>query len=372
MPMTQKSNAVLFGDLSREYSALKNEIDTAVGRVLARGRFILGQELEAFEKAFSGYLGAAHCAGTASGTEAIAIALMSCGVKPGDEVLTVSYTAPPTAMAISMIGAVPRFVDIEENSCLMDVSKIERALTKKTKAIVPVHLYGQCVDMGALMPLARSAGCRVVEDCAHAHGAVHKGKKAGVLGDTGAFSFYPTKNLGCYGDGGAVVTNDAGLAEKVRLLRNYGQRERGRYALKGLNSRLDEVQAAILSVKLPHLDAWNRRRSEIAQRYHEGLSGLPLKLPRQTQNDPSVYHLYVAYTAERDRIIRHLKERSIEAQDHYAFPVHSLEAYRDLAPQELPITVRKAAEALSLPMYPFLSNDEADRVADAVRDYFNR
>ncbi len=370
MPSIQNSSAVRFGDLSREYSALKSEIDSVVGNVLTSGSFILGQELVHFEKAFSAYLGIPHCVGVASGTEAIAIALLACGVKPGDEVITVSYTAPPTAMAISMIGAVPKFVDIEERSCLMDISKFEQAVTPKTKAVVPVHMYGQCVDMDPLLKIARAHGCRVVEDCAHAHGATYNGKKAGTLGDAAAFSFYPTKNLGAYGDGGAVTTNDAAIYEKVRLLRNYGLQKRGHYTLKGWNSRLDEIQAAILSVKLKHLDQWNLRRRAIAARYQNGLSGLNLKLPQEIPGRFSVYHLYVAHTARRDQAINYLKERGVEAMDHYAFASHTLEAFKNLSSPSLPVTEQKAAQSLSLPIYPYLQDSEVDRVIEAVRDFF--
>ena len=254
---------VKFGELQREYIDLRLELDVAVQRVLASGWFILGSELDKFEGALAAYIGVGHCVGCASGTEAIALALMAVDVGSNHEVITVAHTAVPTISAISMAGARPVFVDIRPDTCLMDVSQVETAITPSTRAILPVHLYGQCVDMDSLLAVAARHGIPVIEDCAQASGATYCGRKSGSMGEMAAFSFYPSKNLGCYGDGGAVLTNDLMLAEKVKMLRNYGQRRRYHHEVIGINSRLDELQAAILSAKLPHLDEWNQRRRQI-------------------------------------------------------------------------------------------------------------
>jgi dTDP-4-amino-4,6-dideoxygalactose transaminase len=363
---------VKFGELAREYGEIKEEIDAAVAGVLQSGWFVLGPQMQAFETAFAQYLGASHCAGCASGTEAIALAAMACDIGPGDEVITVAHTAVPTATAITMAGARPVFVDICPDTCLMDVEQVERAITPRTRAILPVHLYGQCVDLDPLLAIAERHHIPVIEDCAQAHGALYKGRHAGTVGRLAAYSFYPSKNLGCYGDGGAIVTDDPALAAKLVMLRNYGQSERYHHVTKGINSRLDELQAAILSAKLPHLEAWNRRRREIAARYAEGLAGLPIQLPVEALTNRHVYHLYVIQVAERDRLQRWLAEQGVQALIHYPIPVHLQPAYAELGYRRgaLPVTEQVAASILSLPIYPQLRDDEIDAVVAAIRGFY--
>ena len=341
---------VKFGDLQREYAEILPELDGAVQRVLRSGWFILGQELAGFEQAFAAYLGVQHCVGCASGTEAISLALMAADVGPGDEVITVAHTAVPTISAISMTGAQPVFVDIRPDTCLMDVGLVEAAITPRTRAILPVHLYGQCADINPLLALAARHASPVIEDCAQAHGATHRGRKAGSMGQMAAFSFYPSKNLGCYGDGGAVTTGDQALAEKLTMLRNYGQRRRYYHEIIGINSRLDEIQAAILAAKLPHLDAWNRRRRQIAGLYTAGLAGLPALLPVEAPGGEHVYHLYVIQVTERDRLQLFLAERGIQTLIHYPIPAHLQPAYAGLGYKagSLPVTERVAGAIKTL------------------------
>ena len=363
---------IKFGDLQREYQEIKGELDAAALRVLGSGWFILGKELDGFEQAFAAYLGVSHVIGCASGTEAIALALMACDVGPGDEVITVAHTAVPTISAISMTGARPVFVDIEPDGCLMDVSLMESAITPRTAAILPVHLYGQCVDMYRLSALASRHGIPVVEDCAQAGGATYRGRKAGSLGQVAAFSFYPSKNLGCYGDGGAVATDDPTLADKLKMLRNYGQRQRYHHEIIGINSRLDEIQAAILVAKLPHLDAWNRRRRDIAASYTAALAGLPVRAPVESPENEHVYHLYVIQAAERDRLQASLAERGIQTLIHYPVPAHLQPAYASLGytASGLPVTERAADAILSLPIYPQLTDAEVAAVVAAIREFY--
>ena len=363
---------VKFGDLQREYIELQPEVDAAVQRVLRSGWFILGQEFDEFERAFAAYLGVGHCIGCASGTEAIALALMAADVGPGDEVITVAHTAVPTISAISMTGARPVFVDIRSDTCLMDVSLVEAAIKPRTRAILPVHLYGQCVDMDPLLALGERHAIPVIEDCAQAGGATHRGRKAGSMGQMAAFSFYPSKNLGCYGDGGAVVTFHPALAEKLKMLRNYGQRQRYHHEIIGINGRLDELQAAILAAKLPHLDASNRRRRQIAALYTAGLANLPVRVPTETPDGEHVYHLYVIQVAERDRLQGFLAERGIQTLIHYPVPAHLQPAYAGLGctAGSLPVTERVANAILSLPMYPQLTDAEVSAIMAAIRRFY--
>lgn len=363
---------VRFGDLQREYSELQPELDAAVQRVLHSGWFILGQELEVFERTFAAYLGVEHCVGCASGTEAIALALMAVGVGPGDEVITVAHTAVPTISAISMVGAQPVFVDIQPETCLMDVDLVDMAITPRTAAILPVHLYGQCVDMDPLLALASRHGIAVIEDCAQAHGARYKGRQAGSMGLMAAFSFYPSKNLGCYGDGGAVTTDDPVLAEKLRMLRNYGQRQRYHHEIVGINCRLDEIQAAILAAKLPHLDSWNQRRRQIAAQYSKGLAALPLGVPVEAQRNQHVYHLYALQVAERERLQAFLAERGIQTLIHYPVPAHRQPAYAHLgyAAGSLPVSERVAGAVLSLPLFPQLSDREVGAIVATIQEFY--
>lgn len=364
--------SVKFGDLLREYQTLRSEIDVAIAEVLSRGWFVLGPAVEAFEGEFASYLGSEYCVGVASGTEALALALMACGVGRDDEVITVAHTAVPTVSAISLVGARPIFVDISPETCLMEVGCVEAVITPRTRAIVPVHLYGQCVDMAALLEVAARHAIPIIEDAAQAHGAMDRGRNAGTIGLMGCFSFYPSKNLGGYGDGGAVVTSDAMLSEKLRMLRNYGQWRRYHHKIKGINSRLDELQAAILRAKLRYLDEWNRRRRRIAQMYDHGLNGLPIVTPTEAEGRRHVYHLYVIQSAKRDALQRFLDEQGVQTLVHYPVPVHRQEAYVELgyAKGSLPVTERVADAVLSLPIYPQLRDDEIRAVIDAVRRFF--
>ena len=357
-----------------QYLTIKDELDVAVQRVLDTSFFVLGTELTAFEAAWADYLGVARAVGVGSGTEAIHLALRALDIGPGDEALTVSHTAVATTVAISSTGATPVFVDIDPHTYTMDCTDLERRITPRSKAIVPVHIYGHPADMARILPLAERHGLVVVEDAAQAHGAAYRGRRCGTLGAAGAFSFYPTKNLGAYGDGGAVVTNDTVLAERLVLLRNYGWSERYYSAIKGYNSRLDELQAAVLGAKLPYLDSWNARRRRLAAIYTAALADdagvSAIQVPTEAAGSAHAYHLYVVRVPERDRVQAGLRERGIATQVHYPVPVHLQEAYRDLGytPGGLPHTEQAAAEILSLPLYPELTDDDVQYVAAALRE----
>jgi dTDP-4-amino-4,6-dideoxygalactose transaminase len=372
MSASNGDRAPSFAGQLEQYTAIRGEIDAAVERVLRSGWYILGKEVESFEREFAAYCGVEHAVGCASGTEAIALALMALGVGPGDEVLTVANTAVPTVSAVSMTGAKPVFADIDDYF-LMDPAKIEAAITPRTKAVVPVHLYGQMADMDAIGAVAARHGIPVVEDCAQAHGAEYKGKRAGTYGAMGCFSFYPTKNLGCYGDGGAVTTRDAALYERLVMLRNYGQEKRYYHTIKGINSRLDEIQAAILRAKLAHLDEWNERRREAAAWYSEALGGV-CDVPRARADARHVYHLYVIRTEDRDGLKTRLEKDGVTTLMHYPVPVHLQRAYADLGYRrgDLPATEKATGEILSLPMHPALSRDGVRYVCERVVEYFEK
>ncbi|MEN9933637.1 MAG: hypothetical protein RLZZ387_216 [Chloroflexota bacterium] len=364
---------VPFGALKRQYNALRPEIDAAVARALASGWYILGPEVRAFEQQFAAFCAVDHCLGVANGTEALQLALAALGVGPGHEVITVANAAVYETITALAVGAHPVFVDVDERSHTLDPAALEATITPRTRAIIPVHLYGRMADMDAVMAVAERHGLPVIEDCAQAHGATWRGRAAGSIGALGCFSFYPTKNLGALGDGGAVVTSDGALAEKLRRLREYGW-ERKYYTtdLGGLNSRLDELQAAILSAKLQHLPAWNARRRRIAEQYEELLGGTGLILPETPVEGDHVYHLYVVRVPggpeARDALRAGLHERGVGAEVHYPLPAHQQPVYAHLAPEGgLPVTERLAGEVLSLPMYPELTDDEVRAVADAVR-----
>ena len=359
-----------FLDLGRSAKALKPAISEAIAGVLDSGRFLLGERLEQFEEAFARYCGAAQAVGVASGTDALRLALLACGVGEGHEVITVSNTCVPTVSAISSLGATPVFADIDPETFTIAPPLIESRITERTRAILPVHLYGQCAEMDSVLEVARRYGLRVIEDCAQAHGARFQGRAAGTTGDAGCYSFYPTKNLGAIGDAGMVITNDRELAERVRLLRDYGRTDRYRHAMKGYNSRLDEVQASVLLVKLPHLDAWNERRRAIARTYADGLARVPLICPSEASGRHHVYHLYVVRVRNRSRFQVKLAERGVATLIHYPIPVHRQPAYAELASSEahLALTGKLADEILSLPLYPELADDEVDGVIDAIRD----
>ena len=354
------------------YLARKEKIDEAVARVLDSGWYILGSEVKGFEHEFAAYVGASHAVGVASGTDALCLALRACGVGAGDSVLTVSHTAVATVAAICLCGAEPVFVDIDPATFTMDPERLREAILRfhggGLKAVVPVHLYGLPADIPAIREIADRHGIRVIEDCAQSHGASLGGKKTGTFGDIAAFSFYPTKNLGALGDGGIVVTDDAELADRVRLLREYGWRERYISAIPGTNSRLDELQAAVLRVKLPHLDEDNESRRRLAGLYDALLGGAELTLPRGRPGADHVYHQYVIRLRERDKLKAHLREKGIGTLIHYPVPVHLQPAYAVTTGSKplLSRTEEIAGEILSLPMYPELGEENVRRVCAEI------
>jgi dTDP-4-amino-4,6-dideoxygalactose transaminase len=354
-----------------QYLAHQTEIDAALQRVLASGRYILGEEVTTFEHEFAAYLGVAQAVGVGNGTEALSLALLAGGLGPGDEVITVAHTAVATIAAIELIGATPVLVDIEPDTFTLDPAQLPAALTAHTKAILPVHLYGHPAALDPILAFARQHGLRVIEDCAQAHGAMYRGRRVGGWGDLACFSFYPTKNLGAIGDGGMVVTSDATLAHRVRSLRDYGWGERYISQHPGWNSRLDEIQAAILRVKLPALETDNATRARHAARYATYLADTELTLPTTRPEAVPVHHLYVVRSPHRDALLAHLRQSGIGALIHYPVPVHLQPAYRGRLPghTRLPITEQAAREVLSLPMYPELTEAELERVITAVRAF---
>lgn len=353
---------------------MKNEIDEALARVFNRAWFILGEEGEAFEQEFAAYLGARHGVGVGSGTEALHLALLACGVSAGDEVITVPNTAVPTISAISFANAKPVLVDIDPATYTMNVAQVEAAITPATKVLLPVHLYGQTANLAPLLEIARQHNLHVVEDACQAHGATFEQRKAGTYGEAGCFSFYPSKNLGAYGDGGFVCTDDPEIASRLRLLRNYGQTKRYYHATKGFNSRLDELQAAVLRRKLLYLDYWNARRRELARLYDQLLQGLPIVLPQTMTWGEHVFHLYVIRCDRRDQLCSFLAERGIQTIIHYPVPVHCQEAYRDLNMPRgaLPEAEKAAQEIVSLPLYPEIREEEIEFVAASIREFYQR
>jgi len=360
-------------DPRASYLDCKEEIDAAIARVMESGRYILGQEVAAFEHEFAAYIGVQYGIGVGSGTEALHIALKACGIQPGDEVITVSHTAVATVAAIQLCGARPILVDIDPQTFVIDANRIERAITSRTKVIIPVHLYGNVADMQSIRSIADRHGLRIVEDCAQSHGATYGGQKSGALGNIAAFSFYPTKNLGALGDAGMVVTNDPDLSDRVRLLREYGWRQRYVSEIPGLNSRLDELQAAILSVKLKHLEQWNEERRKKAKIYTGMLAPLGIVCPSEGLGVKHVYHLYVIRTRERDALQVFLKKKGIQTLIHYPVPIHLQKAYKDLGYHhgDLPLTEQCSLEILSLPFSPGVRESEMEEVANGIRSFLN-
>jgi len=356
---------ILCSDPKKQYTSLKSEIDAAVLKVLESGYYILGSEVKAFEQEFAQYMKAKYAVGVGSGTEALHLALVACGIGPGDEVMMPSHTAVATASAVKLAGANPIFVDISEEDFNLDVGTLQSAVTSKTKAIIAVHLYGQPARMTKILEFAKKNHLKVIEDCAQATGAEYRGQKVGTLGDIGCFSFYPTKNLGAIGDGGAVVTNDQALFEKIQYLRQYGWKERYISAFVGWNSRLDEMQAAILRVKLRHLDTDNGKRRAIAKTYMERLKLKGLILPKIADDIAHVFHLFVVRVQGRDKFLSYLSGRGIAAAIHYPLAVHMQPAFN--SPKvSLPVTEKICGEILSLPMYPELQPQDIDQVCEQV------
>ncbi len=355
-------------DLKAQYRAIKPEIDIAMQHVLERADFVLGADVEAFEGEFAAFCGAAHAVSCGSGTEALHLGLKALGIGPGDEVIMPAMTFVATALAITMCGARPVLVDVEPATALIDPAAIARAITPNTRAILPVHLFGQCADMAAIGAIAKRHGLRIVEDAAQAHGARCNGAQAGTLGDVGCFSFYPGKNLGAYGDGGLVTTNDAGIADKMKLLRNWGSRRKYHHEVMGTNSRLDTLQAAVLRVKLRHLDGWNAARRRHAAAYDAALR--PINDIERTRYDAgAIYHLYVIRTDDRDSALDALNRAGIGAAIHYPFAVHEHAAYAWLGypAGTFPVSESWARRCLSLPIYPELPADAVARAAAALQ-----
>lgn len=358
-----------FVGLKAEREELSSEIDDAVGRVLRSGWYILGTETAAFEESFSSYTGSECAIGVGSGSDALFLALRALGVGRGDEVITVSHTFISSVDAISRNGATPVFVDIEPRTYCMDVNRIEEKITERTKCILPVHLYGHPVDMDPVMKIAEDGGLFVVEDACQAHGAEYKGRKVGSIGHVGCFSFYPTKNLGAYGDGGMIVTDDKGVAGRLRMMRNYGQPKKYYHDFIGVNSRLDEIQAAVLGVKLKYLDEWNDRRRGIAEMYERMLAGAGITKPAEADYARSVYHLYVIESERTDDIKDALDAAGIVSQIHYPIPVHRQKAYAGLsADARLPVTERICSRILSLPMHAYLAEEQIERIAEVINN----
>lgn len=360
--------SVQFWDYRAEYEAERDDVLAAVDQVLRSGRLILGESVQAFEQEFAAYCGVRHGVGVSSGTDALTLALRALDLRPGDEVITTSNTAIPTVSAIVAAGGTPRFVDIDPDTYLMDVAQLEAAVTERTRCIIPVHLFGQCVDMDAVAAAAAARGIAVLEDCAQSAGAEYRGRRAGSLSALAAFSFYPTKILGAYGDGGMVVTSDEALAARVRRLRVYGTDGTYYAAEQGYNSRLDELHAEILRRKLRRIETYIGRRRELARRYDERLRGSGLTLPATRPENRHVYHLYVVRHPARDAIVQSLAERQIGVGIHYPWPIHTMRAYADLGYRDgsLPVTEQAAREIFSLPLYPSLTDAAQDRVCDAL------
>jgi dTDP-4-amino-4,6-dideoxygalactose transaminase len=361
-------------DLIRQYKSLKGDIDGAVLEVLGSGSFVMGRWVEEIEKKVAGICGARYGIGVASGTDALDIALVACGVGPGDEVITSPFSFVSVAEVALRLGARPVFADIDPRTFNSEAAQIAPKVTAKTKAIVPVHLYGQTLDMDPLLELGKHKGIPVIEDMCQAIGARYKDRAVGSMGALSCISFYPTKNLGCYGDGGMILTNDDGLREKAAALRKHGQGDKYSYKYIGVNSRLDSIQAAILLAKAGRLAEWNERRRSIARRYGEALKGLPVEIPYEAPYAYHIYHQYTLRAESRDRLQAHLKEKGIGTAIHYPLGIHRQDAYLPLGygPGDLPNTEEAARKVISLPMFPELEDAEIDYVAASIREFYGK
>ena len=366
-------------DLVAQYRTIQPEVDEAIHQVLVSGQFVLGPNVAALEQEVATYLGVKYAVGVASGTDALVLALRTLGIRPGDEVIVPTYTFFATAGAVMLVGATPVLVDVEPDTLCLDVRQVAERITARTKAIVPVHLYGHPADMDPLMALAEEHGVFVVEDCAQATGARYRLRQrrsdegwvmAGSIGHIGCLSFYPTKNLGGYGDGGMVVTDDAEMAEQIRMLRTHGWRRKYYPEMLGYNSRLDELQAAVLRVKLRHLDSWNERRRELAGRYTEQLSNIAIGVPYEAPNARHVYHLYVIWIKERDRVQQVLRERGVASAIYYPQPLHLATPCQSLGFKQgdFPVAERASEETLAIPVYPDMTTAQVDEVVGVLRD----
>lgn len=358
-------------DLHAQYAAIKPEIDAAIQRVVDNTSFIMGPEVTRFEQDFAAFSNTTFGVGVASGTAALHLALLACGVGPGDEVITTPFTFFATAEAISQTGARPVFVDIDPHTYNLNPELIEAAITPRTRAIIPVHLYGQIAEMDDILAIARRHGLRVIEDAAQAHAAEYKGRRAGSMGDLACFSFYPSKNLGCYGDGGMVTGSDPDLIQRVRKLRDHGRTSKYEHDEVGWGYRLDALQAAILGAKLPHLEAWTEARRAHACQYHELLSDSEVTTPVALAHNRHVFHCYVVRTPRRNELADHLKAAGIGVVIHYPLPLHRQPAYHSLgyAPGSLPVSEACAEQVISLPMFPELTVEQIERVATTVKNF---
>lgn len=361
-------------DLRRQYESIREEINNAVLEVIASQSFILGPFVESFEYNIAKYCSVRHAIGVSSGTDALLLALMACNITSGDEVITTPFTFFATAGSIVRLGAIPVFVDIDPFTYNIDVTKIASVITKRAKAILPVHLYGQCADMDIILEIARARGLRVIEDAAQAIGAVYKGKNAGTMGDIGCFSFYPSKNLGGYGDGGMLATDDDELADFIKVLRVHGSKPRYHHSYVGINGRLDAIQAAVLSVKLKYLSAWSERRRAVAAYYSEHLRHLPLRLPKIESYNTHIFHQYVIATPRRDALMKYLAEQGIETVIYYPVPLHLQKCFEYLGYKkgDLPESEKAADETFALPIFPEITQSEQDYVIDCIKNFFLR
>ena len=374
-----KTKMIPFGDLSREYDDLSIEIDNTVAGLLKSGWFVLGKKGEEFEEVFADFIGKeVFAVGVGSGTEALHLALVASGVTHGDYVITVPNTAVPTVSAISFSGATPLFVDIDPDTYNIDTNKLRELVViekkrrgNKLKALIPVHLYGQSADMEPVLAIAREFNLTVIEDACQAHGAEYKGKRVGSFGDYACFSFYPSKNLGAYGDGGMITTKTPEQAHTLKMLRNYGQEKRYYHTIKGFNSRLDELQAAILLTKMKYLDTWNTRRRDIADFYNQNIKNKAITKPVEVSYGKHVFHLYVIRHPERNRLQAYLQNNDVQTVIHYPLPIHLQEAYKDLgySQGDFPVAEKVAEEILSLPIFPQLRDKEAETVAELINSF---
>lgn len=364
--------AVPYLDLPAQIRSLRREIDAAIARTLDSCNFCLGSDVAHFEKEFAHYCGAGHAVGMNSGTSALHVALLALGVGPGDEVITTPFTFVATSWAISYVNARPVYVDIEEDTMNLNANLLEAAITSRTKAILPVHFAGHPFNVETVLEICRRHGLPMVEDAAQAHGAEFNGKRVGTFGEISCFSFYPGKNLGACGEGGALVTNNTPYVARARLLREHGSRERYHHEEVGFNYRMEGIQGAVLGVKLKHLEDWTRERRRVAHRYHELLFDTPLKLPREKAYARSVYHLYVVRHPQRDALKKYLDDNGIGCGLHYPVPLHLQTCYASLGHQtgDFPEAERTARECLSLPIYPELTDEQIIRVVRAIKDFF--
>ena len=353
-------------DLKGQYASIKDEIDTAILQALAETRFILGPNVQAFDQEAGDYLGAKHAISCASGTDALHLALLAAGIKPGDEIITSAFTFIATGEAIRYIGAEPVFVDIQAHSLNIDPARIRAAITDKTRAILPVHLFGLPADMKEIQALADEFGLLVIEDCAQSFGSRYQGKTTGTMGCVGAYSFFPSKNLGCYGDGGMITTNDDEIAAQIRLLRNHGSSQQYHHDVIGYNSRLDELQAVVLRIKLKYIDEYNRKRLAVASSYNQRLANSRFQTPAMLDDRDHVFHQYTVLCDDRDAVREHVLSQGVACAVYYPIPLHRQKVFADTRTVELPITESTASRCLSLPIYPEMTEAQIETVCEAI------